>query len=123
MLKAFLAIFIGGGTGSCLRYAISLLLASKPAGFPVATLAANLAGCLLIGAFYTLSEKFGWSQETRLLLTTGLCGGFTTFSTFSQESLTLFRNGMAATAITYIVLSIILGILLALAGSWLASRF
>lgn len=123
MLKEFIAIFIGGGIGSCLRYAISLLLNSRPAGFPVATFAANLAGCLLIGMFYSLSQKFGWSQETRLLLTTGLCGGFTTFSTFSQESLALFRNGLYTTAITYIILSLALGLLLVVAGGWLASKF
>ena len=62
--------------------------------FPWPTLSVNLFGCLLIGLLYALSERCSLAQEYRLLLTVGLCGGFTTFSTFSNEALHLLRSGM-----------------------------
>lgn len=78
--------------------------------FPWPTFVANILGCLLIGIFYEYSTKWGLSPEARLLLTTGLCGGFTTFSTFSYESMTLLQNGHYTVFSTYLILSIILGI-------------
>lgn len=121
-MKLLLMVFVGGGAGSLLRYALSLWLRT-PAGtlaFPWATLAANLTGCFLIGLFYGLSARLNLSNEVRLLLTTGLCGGFTTFSTFSYESLQLLRQGGYGYFALYVGASIALGILLALCGVALA---
>lgn len=119
-VKALIYIFVGGGAGSVLRYLLQLLIATRSAaagGFPWATWAANVTGCFLIGLFYGWSEQGSWSAETRLLLTTGLCGGFTTFSTFSNESLTLARQGEYLLCGLYLLASLTAGVAAAWAGS------
>lgn len=123
-MKALLFVFLGGGIGSSLRYVAGLLLKTLTSGvvFPVTTFLVNILGSFLIGLFYAASESFALSQEVRLLLTVGLCGGFTTFSTFSNESLTLFSNGNYLTLALYIALSILLGILCVFLGAWLGQR-
>jgi CrcB protein len=84
-------VFIGGGIGSVLRYVVGLCIGA--AAFPWATLAVNICGSLAIGLFGGWSERFGWPEAVRLALTVGLCGGFTTFSTFSKELLALAQSG------------------------------
>ena len=79
----------------------------------------NILGCLLIGLFYQYSERWGLSTEARLLLTTGLCGGFTTFSTFSGEGIRLMESGQVLSAILYTTASIVLGFLLFYLGKQL----
>lgn len=79
--------------------------------WPVGTFAANIIGSLLIGIFGAMSARFNWPEETRLLLTVGLCGGFTTFSTFSNECLTFLRNGSYLPAALYILGTLGIGIL------------
>lgn len=119
MIKAFIAIFVGGGLGSVLRYSVQLLLHERIVAysFPWATFAVNVIGSFLIGLFYALSSKFNLSEELRLFLTAGLCGGFTTFSTFSNDSLAMIRQGDTIVCLIYIVLSVISGILACLSGS------
>lgn len=120
MLKLFL-VFFGGGAGSVLRYGAGLLMNRHMMGsavtFPWATLAVNVAGSFLIGLFYALSSRFNLSQEARLLLTTGLCGGFTTFSTFSNEVMVLLKQGSYGMSALYAGLSIVLGLAAVLLGS------
>lgn len=115
-----LYIFVGGGTGSVLRYFISLLwrhLSLHPRFegmvFPWPTFVANILGCLMIGLFYHWADKWGMSPEARLLLVTGLCGGFTTFSTFSYEGVALLHAGYHSTFFVYVLSSVLLGILTA----------
>ena len=85
-MKEIAYIFIGGGVGSVLRYLAQISINERMSGigFPFSwgTFIVNIAGSLLIGLFYSISERWNLSMEMRLLLTTGLCGGFTTFSTF-----------------------------------------
>lgn len=121
-MKVFLAIFLGGGIGSVLRYGAQLLLHQRivPYNFPWATFAVNIAGSFLIGLFYALSAKFNWSEEVRMMLTAGLCGGFTTFSTFSNDSLSLLKQGEPVLFVLYAVLSVGLGIAAAFAGAAVA---
>ena len=121
-MKDLLYIFLGGGIGSCLRFSVSCLwqhlrLLPSFAGmlFPWPTFVVNILGCFLIGLFYTKSEAWDLRPESALLLTTGLCGGLTTFSTFSYESLSLLRTGHYAILGLYVSLSIVLGIIAAFA--------
>ena len=94
MSKEIIYIFLGGGTGSALRYCIQLLMHERivPYNFPWATFTVNIFGSFLIGLFYALSERFHFPFEVRLFLTTGLCGGFTTFSTFSSDGIGLLKG-------------------------------
>lgn len=112
MIKEFTAVFLGGGLGSMLRFAMQLLMQGRisTASFPWATFTVNIAGSFMIGMFYALSARLNLSAEFRLFLTAGLCGGFTTFSSFSNETLTLFRHGDFLAAIIYISLSVTLGV-------------
>ncbi len=118
MSKILIYIFLGGGTGSVLRYWIQTALHERiaPCPFPWATFTVNLLGSFLIGLFYTLSARLNLSVEVRLLLTTGLCGGFTTFSTFSNDGLLLLKQGHHGMFLLYTLTSIVLGIIAAFAG-------
>ena len=125
MSKEIIYIFLGGGTGSALRYCIQLLMHERivPYNFPWATFTVNIFGSFLIGLFYALSERFHLPFEVRLFLTTGLCGGFTTFSTFSHESLLLLRQNQYTVFGLYITLSILLGIVCVFAGAWTGNLY
>lgn len=106
---AFLLVFIGGGVGSVMRYSLSRLI-PYAGGFPFATLLANILSSLLLGYLMALAFRNNISQEYRWLLMTGLCGGFSTFSTFSAENFQLLEEGSYGILSLYILASIILGI-------------
>ena len=120
MTKILITVFLGGGLGSLMRYGMQAAMHGRisPFLFPWATLSVNILGSFLIGMFYVLSARFNLSDETRLFLTTGLCGGFTTFSTFSHEGMTLIRQGNYGTFLLYVTLSVALGVAAAFAGGW-----
>ncbi len=123
MLRNFLLVGAGGASGSMLRYAIALLLPGHGAGFPWATLSVNLAGCLLIGILAGLMPRTGWMAQTGwVLLSTGLCGGFTTFSAFALDNVKLVGSGGSGTAVLYTLVSVIAGILLCYAGYRLTAQ-
>lgn len=119
-MKEIAYIFIGGGVGSVLRYLAQISINERMSGigFPFSwgTFIVNIAGSLLIGLFYSISERWNLSMEMRLLLTTGLCGGFTTFSTFSNDGLSLLKGEFYGTFLLYALLSIGLGLVAVLAG-------
>ncbi|WP_368106540.1 fluoride efflux transporter CrcB [Bacteroides nordii] len=119
-MKEIAYIFIGGGVGSVLRYLAQISINERMSGigFPFSwgTFIVNIAGSLLIGLFYSISERWNLSMEMRLFLTTGLCGGFTTFSTFSNDGLSLLRGEFYGTFLFYALLSIGLGLVAVLAG-------
>ncbi len=115
MIRNFLLVALGGALGSVFRHAASLIIPAKH--FPWPTLAVNIAGSFLIGLILALSTKeesflYNW----KLFLATGICGGFTTFSAFSQENMELLQNGKYLLALTYIVVSIVLGIVAVFLG-------
>ena len=112
----------GGAVGSVLRYVIGVAVQSRTgAEFPWGTLAVNLSGCLLLGFLihYSLATP-AVTPEVRALLTTGLCGGYTTFSTFSYETVALVQDGDWRRAALYVGLSLagsIFGIIIGIAGA------
>jgi fluoride exporter len=114
---AVLAVFVGGGLGSLLRFLISWYLPYQD-GFPWATFWANMLSCLIIGALLAVMPLLGDSQ--RLLLITGFCGGLSTFSAFSRETLQLLQRGDWWIAGAYVLLSLLAGLgLVFLAYRWL----
>ena len=106
--------------GGALRYLISTWMKNACShSFPWGTLMVNLVGCFLIGVIFALFSRFSsTSHPWCLLLTTGLCGGFTTFSTFANESLQMLQNGQWGGFITYVSISVIAGICLTALGYW-----
>lgn len=108
----YLIVFLGAGVGGALRHGVNQLAAYLfGVAFPYGTLTVNIAGSFLIGI---LAEYFafrsGVSQETRLFLTTGILGGFTTFSTFSLDAISLWERGQWGTAVAYVAISLVLSL-------------
>ena len=124
MIRTLFIVALGGGIGSALRFAATKMIQDNVGGtFPCPTLAVNIVGCLLIGLFYGLSVRGHLGGDSaKMLLTTGLCGGFTTFSTFSNESLALMRGGHAIVALAYAGCSVVLGVAAVAAGYWISER-
>jgi CrcB protein len=118
MIKNILLVGLGGGIGSMARYLCQKWFAENTVQpFPWGTFAVNLAGCFLIGLVYAIAEKTTLlSPQTRLLLITGLCGGFTTFSAFAFENMTLLRSGDTVYFLLYSIGSVVLGIGAVFAG-------
>ena len=112
-----LFVFLGGGAGSVLRYLVGLWIGS--AAFPWATFAVNAVGSFAIGLLGGWASRFGWGETLRLSLTVGLCGGFTTFSTFSKESLALAEAGRWCAFAAYAIGSVAIGIAAAALGYWI----
>lgn len=111
MLKELLLVGSGSFIGGVLRYLLSCLIKFDGTHFPYATFLVNIIGCFVIGIIYAISLKNNiLSNHTILFLTVGLCGGLTTFSTFSKESLQLVQNGLIGLTAVYIILSIAVGI-------------
>lgn len=114
-------LFAGGGTGTLLRYLISVTVNRWfPSSFPWGTLTVNLSGSLLIGFAWGISEQFPLPPAWRLFLVVGLFGGYTTFSAFMVENLHLLNQGELRLALLNLVLANLAGLLLVFAGYFLA---
>jgi len=118
MIKNVLLVGLGGSIGSIARYLCQKWFAENiQHPFPWGTFVVNLLGCFLIGVIYAAAEKTTLlSPQTRLLLITGLCGGFTTFSAFAFENMSLLRNGDTSYFLLYTIGSVLLGIIGVFAG-------
>ena len=116
MWKNILLVGAGSFVGGALRYMVSLLM-KYSGGFPWATFTVNLLGCLAIGVLWGLLNRFSSvSQQLVLFLNVGFCGGFTTFSTFSKESLQLMQSSNWTCLALYVAGSVVLGLMLVAAG-------
>lgn len=102
-----LLVALGGAVGASLRYLFGMIPFKGMGVFPLSTLLINLLGSFLIGFVVSLSGR-AFGERTTLFLKTGFCGGFTTFSTFSLENMTLIQNGNFGTAALYMGLSFVL---------------
>ena len=118
MIRAITIVALGGALGSAARYMLSRAVgAYVHTAWPLATFAVNIIGCAAIGFISAVASRSPWMGEnTRLFLTVGLCGGFTTFSTFCNEGLALMRGGHAMMAAAYAGASVAMGVLAAAAG-------
>ena len=120
-IRNIIAVGAGSFIGGIARYLVSLAMKGISKGFPWATLIVNLLGCLTIGLLWGfLSRNASESTSWGLFLTVGLCGGFTTFSTFSKEALTMLQTGQIWGFASYIALSILAGIALVALGYYIA---
>ena len=122
-MTGFLCVGAGGAAGAMLRYAISLL--PYKGAFPVLTLITNVLGALAIGAIAGAAVRRGLSADSAelvLFLKTGVCGGFTTFSTFSLETYELLNQGHYGTALLYMAASLVLCLAGVAAGIFLTER-
>jgi CrcB protein len=116
-----LLVFVGGGIGSVARHGVNVSAARLGAEFPYGTLAVNVLGSFamgLIAAWLAFRAGEAWSQNVRLLLTTGFLGGFTTFSTFSLDSAFLWERGAPGLTGLYVLGSVVLSIAALFAGLW-----
>ena len=122
-MKSFLLVFLGGGLGSALRYLVASVMNQYSKVLPFGTFTVNILGCLLIGIIlgYTQRENTLTSNQT-LLLATGFCGGFTTFSAFANENLELIKNGEIFNFSVYTIGSILVGVLAVFIGFYLTNR-
>lgn len=112
MIKNIILVGIGSGIGGICRYLISLAMTQARNGFPWGTFTVNIAGCLLIGILWGVTSRFqNVSPSFSLFLMVGFCGGFTTFSTFSKEGLTMLQADSYILFSLYAIGSMMLGIM------------
>jgi CrcB protein len=124
-MMSYLWVMVGSALGGVLRYALTRLTLTVSAGFPYGTVLINVLGSFVIGYFGTLtlqSGKYAASDNVRLFVMVGICGGFTTFSSFSLQTFDLMRSGAWGRAAANVVLSVVLCVAAVAAGHALAHR-
>ena len=112
----FLLVFVGGGLGAMARYFVTTNLAGKLGNFPIGTMTVNILGSFLMGVVVGIIAGRASLENVRLLLAAGFLGGFTTFSSFSAETLTLIQGGQIFSAMTNILVSVVAGLAACFAG-------
>lgn len=119
-MNAYLLVGLGGAVGSMARYGVGRLVPIT--GFPVATLIVNVVGSMLMGVLVAVLSRItvDWGHEARLLLAVGVLGGFTTFSAFSLDVVTLIERGQWGVASGYVVLSVVGSVAALMGGLWIA---
>lgn len=123
-MKQLLLVFIGGGFGSALRFVIGKYMNSTETGIPWGTFTANILGSLIIGIILGLAAKNDTlSSNQTLLLATGFCGGFTTFSTFAYENHVFLKSGDFTSFALYTIGSFIIAFLAVFVGLFIAKSF
>ncbi len=118
-MNAFFLVGAGGAIGAMGRYGLGVWFGRAGlSGFPYATIAANVAGSLLMGVLVGALAKFlpPWQNEVRLFVAVGILGGFTTFSAFSLDVMVLIERGQVVQAISYVLVSVVASVLALLAG-------
>jgi len=116
-MKIILAVGLGSFIGGICRYMVTLFIQNKfLTTFPFGTMFVNVLGCFLIGVIYALSDRGNLSPLWRMFLATGMMGGFTTFSTFSNETVSMLRDAEYVPAFSYIAFSIIIGLAATIGG-------
>ena len=118
ILRDFVCVGLGSFFGGGLRMVVTRLMTTWCGGaFPIGTFTVNVLGCFLIGLLSAVAVPGGWlSPQGKLLLTTGFCGGFTTFSTFMQENGLLLGEHQGMLALLYVLCSLVIGLLALVAG-------
>lgn len=120
-MHVLVLVFIGGGLGSLARYLLSVTF-NQPI-MPWGTLGSNVISCLILGIFMGFAHKSIVSDPHRLFFMTGFCGGFSTFSTYSGELVSIYQGGAPYHAAAYLIVSVVAGILAIIAGILLAKLF
>ena len=122
-MKSFLLVFLGGGLGSSLRYLVASAMNQYSKVLPFGTFTVNILGCLFIGMILGYAQKENTLTSNQiLLLATGFCGGFTTFSAFANENLELIKNGEIFNFSFYTISSVLIGISAVYIGFYLTNR-
>jgi len=119
-MKALLFVFVGGGLGSCCRYLLSKWLNPLLDFIPYGTLASNVLSCIVLGmGAYLFESRFADQSMLRIMILVGFCGGFSTFSTFSNEAFQFLKNGQYTNLGIYVLASLVVCNLAIGLGLWL----
>ena len=122
-MKQVLLVFLGGGVGSVLRYVVTRFFNNPTTGVPYGTFLVNIIGSFLIGIILGLALKNeALNQSQTLLLATGFCGGFTTFSAFAYENHLFLKSGNLTLLFSYIIASIVVGLLAVFLGIYIVKQ-
>lgn len=125
--QLYVVVFIGGAIGTCVRYLLGLAIPATAGGFHFGTLAANLLACFVYAGLSAYLAQADWIRPRKRELVNrgagmGVCGGLSTMSTLALEGFTGILGGQAGQALLYLLVSVVLGLLVAFAGVWCADR-